>query len=281
MEYLKDQEIFQGLMPEDRKKLEDYGTRLEKQRNAALTDELEGNVLEVTSTGQYDAEAEIAKIDAAEPVLGKKLAASLRDKLRTGDIEKTSNQIQAELNTLEMGVALGEITPEEGKKALTAYYPKATSKDAGRILSFLKEIQSGQEQAAKAVPPVLREAYSQLDDLRKLGVFGDRVIDKDGKDITEEKRRELARFVEPGKDKPGAFTGDWTEEEAARENANRRAGMLAEWDKADQVYNATVSAVRDWAKANPKATPEQAREAIRGIMALPLENAAFKKAMGK
>lgn len=280
--------FYPELMPEDKEKLEAYGARLQKAQLAAEADAVEANVLEVTGTGnQYDLEAETARVNAAEAkgAIDKKLAAQLREKLKVGDIEKTSDQIQAELNTLEIGLALGTLTPEETKKALVSYYTKATSEDSGRIISMVKEIQSGQEQAEKAVPPVLREAYSQLEDLRKTGVFGDRVIAL-GVDVTEKKRREqMEKALKAARKK--SWWDDYDPEkpkdaeELSKREAEARKEVTAKWDQQDRVYNATVTAVRNWVKANPKATPEEAREAIRGIMALPLENAAFQKAMGK
>jgi len=278
------QGLYPELMPEDKVKLEAYGARLEKAKVEAMAEEVEGGVIEAVSTGNYDIETELAKIDAAEAAgaIDKKIGATLRAKLRDGDIEKTSEAVQAELNAIELYTVLGDLSPDEAKKGVLERLGKATTKDAGRMLGFLKELKAEKEQAlaeSQKTPPALKEAYSQVDDLVKLGVFGNRQFDDKGQDITDKERQKQVKLVAEGDDKPGWGTGDYTAEEAAKENARRRAELKAGWDKEDRIYNSALDAIRKWVKENPKATPEEVREAVNGILALPLENAAFQKAL--
>jgi hypothetical protein len=287
-QYHAENGFYPELMPEDREKLETYGAKLEKAQQAATADAVEGGVLEVTSTGNYDLAAEMAKVDAAEAAgaIDKKLGAALRAKLRDGDIERTSEQVQAELNAIELNAVLGNLKPEEAKRGVLERITRATSKDASRMLSILKDLKSESEQAlteSQKVPPSLKEAYSQIEDLRKVGVFGDRILE-DGKDVTEKKRLEaMDKEIKAAREKPGWGDYDPENPEDAKEIAKREAEirkkLKTQWDEEDRAYNSAVTAVRQWVMDNPKATTEEIREAVNGFLAMPLENAAFQKAL--
>lgn len=241
----------------------------------------EAALIETMSAHNYDAAALIDQVtewenDPDNPLPAKE-AAQWRKRIRDGEKDQVSDQWRAQLNHVRARLLAddaGDIDLDSLRAEVIDVLPDVPIQEADRALSLMRKINSARESRATVVEretaDLERVAAKQMQKYHKVGMFANRIIDKDGRDITDQERRaELRRMREaPFRVRREGFlwrrpADDETIDQWRRERA---AEMREQWEEDDRFYNRYTEAVDHWIARNPQAGEAELKQFMRDML---------------
>ena len=217
-------------------------------------------IMESRRVGGVSISQQFTAIDQAERAghLEADEAEKLRMQATDADKDQESEYVQSQLNTIEAALVAGKLSPDEARRHALMLTDRATDKDSARILSIVRKTVD-----TESAP--IRVAAEYIAELQKQGYFGDRIIDKKGRDTTDRTRREDMRKVLQKSD--------------PEDRARAREKLLAEHIEMDRLYNNAWKVARKFIALHPDATPDMVKEAVNNTLRETLDTEPLSRAM--